>query len=242
MTVVSRALPTIGHTKTLSERVYELLRTRLLEEDIAPGTILREQELCDAFKVSRTPVREALNRLKSEGFLEHKPHRGFRVPKQSMQDLFHLYPVLCALEVLASELAFPRMTAEDCEQLRLINRRFDAALTKQNVSEAVKYNDQFHHKLGVMSGNPVLCSYIDDLRAKVRRLELWDFSKLFADAGQAGASEGFNWSQQHENIIDALSRGDVEIAQQILDEHRRASSLYLMQSETLRTDQDRRRK
>src|SRR4051812_6016019 len=101
-----KAWPVIGSSQTLAQRVYEAVRDRILGNELAPRANVREEELATAMMVSRTPIREALNRLASEGFLERVPHRGFRVASRSIGELAHVFTVLQALEMLASELAF----------------------------------------------------------------------------------------------------------------------------------------
>src|SRR6185503_1007776 len=169
------AWPVIGSGQTLAARVYEVVRDRILANALAPRTYVREEELATAMGVSRTPVREALNRLASEGFLERLPHRGFRVAERSIEELAHVFTVVQALELLASELAFPRIRPSDLARLEEANAGFAAAVAKNDVATAVDLNDRFHHMLAEMSGNPVLPRLLDDLRRQVHRLEVLDF-------------------------------------------------------------------
>src|SRR2546421_1926122 len=88
--------PVLGSGRTLAQRVYEVVRDRILANALSPRAYVREEELATAMGVSRTPVREALNRLATEGFLERLPHRGFRVAERSIEELAHVYTVLQA--------------------------------------------------------------------------------------------------------------------------------------------------
>ena len=92
-----------------SEQVYRAVRARIMDGALAPGHFLREKDL-ESMGVSRTPIREALGRLASEGFLERLPHRGFRVPEESLGNLLELYPIVASLELLAGRLALERFT------------------------------------------------------------------------------------------------------------------------------------
>lgn len=172
--------------------------------------------------VSRTPVREALSRLASEGFLERLPHRGFRVPERSIEDLVHLYPVVQALEVLAGELAFPRITHTDLDQLEEANRGFAQAIEANDVPTAVDLNDRFHHLLADLSGNPVLSRVLDDLRSQVHRLEVLDFSTVLLQSSADGDVQVSRdtWVKQHTEIIDALRKGEHDRALAILRANR----------------------
>lgn len=214
--------PVLGSNQTLSAKVYGVVRDRILSSELGPRTYVREEELANAMGVSRTPVREALSRLATEGFLERLPHRGFRVPKGSIEELVQLYPVVQALELLAGELAFPRITKEDLEQLAEANRGFARAVEANDVAAAVDLNDRFHYMLAELSGNPVLNRLLDDLRSQVHRLEVLDFSAVLlksGDGAEAAVSRDI-WVRQHASLIDALRRGAHDRALAILRENR----------------------
>lgn len=206
----------------MTQQVYELVRDRIVAGELAPMTFIREDEVARGMAVSRTPVREALNRLASEGFLERFPHRGYRVPERSIDELVNAYVVLQGLELMAAELAFPRLTPADLERLEALNRGFRAALGRNDVATAVDLNDQFHHLLSEASGNPVLCSLLDDLRTQVRRLEVLDFTWLLLESSAAGPGPVPRdvWVTQHATILDAVRCNDFERARDVLRENR----------------------
>jgi DNA-binding GntR family transcriptional regulator len=209
--------PRIDGGGTLTEQVYQALRRRLGDGGVAPGTFLREPELSEAMGVSRTPIREALSRLVSEGFVERIPHRGFRTPEHSIDTLVHLYPVLVALEVLAGELAFPRLSEEDLREVDEANDRFAAAVDAQDIPGAVEWNEEFHRRIARRSGNPVLSEILDDLRTQVRRLEMWDFGHLLGGTGRKPAAVSIDeLPRQHQRILAAVRAGDFEGARALL--------------------------
>ncbi len=191
---------------TLAEQVYRAVRARILGGELHPGAFIREKEL-EAMGVSRTPIREALGRLASEGFLERVPHRGFRTPEQPVGRLLELYPVVQALELLAGQLALPRLTAADLDFLREINRRL-AASERSDVRARIALNTQFHRVFSERSGNSRLQELLDDLRAQLGRLELWYYSD------RAHIEESV---REHDAIIMALERGDSARALAVLE-------------------------
>lgn len=227
-TETSVSWPRIGTERTLTEEVYEAVRTRLLMGESQPGTFIRESDLTEAMGVSRTPVREALGRLASEGFLERIPQRGFRVPEQSMDELFHLYPILTTLEVLAGELALEKLTLDELEELEQINHRFAEALETNDVVEAVEQNDCFHRFLSERSGNPLLRSRLNNLRMQIRRLEIWDFMEVLRGTPSSDREE---WVHQHAAIIQAAKEGNYGEAANILRENRSLVHLAAHQSQ-----------
>ena len=214
--------PVIGSSRTLAQRVYEAMRDRILANELTPLAYVREEELATAMQVSRTPIREALNRLASEGFLERMPHRGFRVARRSIEELSHVYTVLQALELVACELAFPNITPADLTRLEEANAGFAAAIAANDVPTAVDLNDRFHHLFAEQSGNPVLSRLLDDLRQQVHRLEVLDFSAVLLesdDENQTTISRD-TWVKQHANFIEALRAGDQRRAMEIMRANR----------------------
>jgi DNA-binding GntR family transcriptional regulator len=174
---------------------------------LAPGTFLREKDL-ETMGVSRTPIREALGRLASEGFLERLPHRGFRVPEDSVANLLELYPIVASLELLAGRLAFARFTAEDVARLRDINARLAEARDRDDVRAMLDLNTAFHRLITERGGNRRLALLLDDLRSQLTRLEYWYYS---------GRDRTQRSIQEHEEIIAAVERGDRARALELLE-------------------------
>ena len=194
-------------TRTLSEQVYHAVRARIMAGALAPGTFLREKDL-ESMGVSRTPIREALGRLASEGFLERLPHRGFRVPEESVANLLELYPIVASLELLAGRLAFDRVTTEDVARLRDINARLAEARDRGDVRAMLDLNTAFHRLITERGGNRRLALLLDDLRSQLSRLEHWYYS---------GRDRTQRSIQEHEEIIAAVERGDRARALELLE-------------------------
>lgn len=188
---------------TLADRVYHMVRNRILHRELTPGSFIREQDVSQAMGVSRTPVREALNRLASQDFLERVPHRGFRVPDGSWESLLEVYPIVTALEVLAGTLAFPRLTPADIEQLREFNAELEEAGARGDAKREVEMNNAFHHVLSARSGNQKLNDLLDQLRSQVVLLDLWYFSLPEHTAASV---------REHEEIIQSIEAREFERA------------------------------
>ncbi|MDQ3556859.1 MAG: GntR family transcriptional regulator [Gemmatimonadota bacterium] len=192
---------------TLADRVYRLVRDRVLHAELAPGEFIREADL-EVLGVSRTPIREALGRLASEGFLERIPHRGFRVPEEPVERLLELYLIVASLELLAGRLALPRFGPEDIARIRDINHRLSEAADPSEVRTRIELNNEFHHVFSERSGNRRLCDLLDDLRAQLGRLELWYYS-----SGEHTRES----VREHDRIIDAIETGDHARALSLLE-------------------------
>jgi len=193
--------------RTLADQVYQAVRARIMAGALAPGTFLREKDL-EAMGVSRTPIRDALGRLASEGFLERLPHRGFRVPEESLASLLELYPIVAALELLAGRLALERFTPDDVTGLRAINARLAEARDRGDVRGMLELNTEFHRLISERGGNRRLALLLDDLRSQLTRLELWYYS---------GRERTQRSIQEHEEIIAAIERGDRARALELLE-------------------------
>jgi DNA-binding GntR family transcriptional regulator len=226
---LAKAWPKLGTGRTLTDEVYGVIRERLTESFWAPGSFIREADVGEAMGVSRTPVREALGRLASEGLVERIPHRGFRVPARSMEELMDLYPVLQALEVLAGELAFPRMGEVALRQMEEANRAFAEALERNDTVAGVELNDRFHEVVSNHCGNPVLQELLDDLRGQIRRLEFVDFTHVLEEVS---GDTRRKWVRQHQGVVDAVRAGDLDEARRILHENR--SIAYLKDATALK--------
>jgi DNA-binding GntR family transcriptional regulator len=205
MTTVTRwPLP---EARTLSEQVYRAVRAKIMDGALAPGAFLREKDL-ESMRVSRTPIREALGRLASEGFLERLPHRGFRVPEESLGNLLELYPIVASLELLAGRLALERFTAADIAELKEVNRRLGEAQDRGDVRAMLAQNERFHRIVSERGGNRRLALLLDDLRSQLTRLELWYYS---------GRDRTQRSIREHEEIIAAIEHGDRARALSLLE-------------------------
>ncbi len=197
----------LPEARTLSERVYRAVRARIMDGALSPGTFLREKDL-ESMGVSRTPIREALGRLASEGFLERLPHRGFRVPEESLGNLLELYPIVASLELLAGRLALERFTPADIAELKAVNGELAAARDRGDVRAMLDLNTRFHRLISERGGNRRLAGLLDDLRSQLTRLELWYYS---------GRDRTQRSIREHEEIIDAITRGDRPRALSLLE-------------------------
>lgn len=199
--------PKVSQT-TLADQAYKAIRGRILNGDMALGEFVREQDVSVALGVSRTPVREALGRLASEGFLERIPHRGFRVPEEPLDTLLELYPIVSALELLAGRLALPRLVEADVSALKAINRELAASIESGDVRRRIELNNRFHHFLCERAGSGRLSDLLDDLRSQVSRLEHWYYSQ------QNRTEESI---AQHDELIRAIESGDHDRALKVLE-------------------------
>src|SRR5438034_138779 len=109
---------------TKADDIALVIEEAIVSGELAPGTVLRQEQLSEQFNVSRTPIREALRRLAALGLVSFVPNRGVRVRTLSRDELREAFLVRAELESLATELAVPRMTEEDLAALDAAEKRF----------------------------------------------------------------------------------------------------------------------
>ena len=158
----------------LREQIYEILRERILNGEIAPNECVRDTQVAKHLGASRTPVREALVRLTSEGLLLNYVGRGFHAPPLEAREVEEAHPLMLSLEPLALENS-PSCTPARVKQLEALTLRMEKA-----AGQAVKLNaldDQWHRTLIAGCPNGRLQKYIEELRNTLRRYELAHLSQ-----------------------------------------------------------------
>lgn len=183
----------------LRDRAYTTLRDAIVDGTLQPGERLRDQELTEWLGLSRTPVRDALNRLEQDGLVETAPQRFTRVAPLDRRAARDAFPIVAAIHALAAELGVPRLTAADLDAMRAANDAFAAALKADDVDAALSADDAFHAVLLTASANGELTPTLDRLMPRLRRLERLRFGSL---AGRASV-------RQHDEIAAAAAAQDV---------------------------------
>ncbi|MEU2241856.1 MULTISPECIES: GntR family transcriptional regulator [Streptomyces] len=222
MTSPRPAAPPAGDTpRSLRERVYEELRERIIEAEFPAGTRLVEREIAEELRVSRVPVREAMQRLEAEGFLSVRPRRGSVVTEFGPEDAEHLFDVRENLEGLAARLAARHAGEQELRALEELLARARAAAESGRLREAVSLNADFHRAVVGLSGNPLLVELMAPLDSRLRRL----FRLTSA------ASDGEPMCGAHERLYEAIRDRDEAGAESLARAHvaaTRASALRLL--------------
>ncbi|WP_170397515.1 GntR family transcriptional regulator [Ruegeria arenilitoris] len=186
---------------TLHEELVERLRNLVVEDVLKPGEKVPEKQLCDSLGVSRTPLREALKVLASEGFVVLQANRGARVASVTREELENTFPVLATLEQLAGELACQHM---DSAEIELIESRHADMLEAYNSHDRQAYfkaNQDIHQALIRGARNDILESHHKLLAARVRRAR---FMANLSDERWAQAID------EHEAMMELLRDRDAD--------------------------------
>jgi DNA-binding GntR family transcriptional regulator len=202
---VPSSAPAIART-SLRAAAYDRLRNWILDGTLAPEEPLRDEALAEALGMSRTPVREALQRLEDEGLVITTPTRRSFVSPLSLQQARDIYPMTAALEALALRLALPRVGVADLDAMRAANTRLAEALRAEDAGAALEADLALHGIFIERSGNAELVHMLSDLKCKVRRIE-----RAFWGAADRTASV-----HDHNELIAALAARDLARAEAVL--------------------------
>ena len=156
-------------TATLHQELVAGLRDLIVEGELAPGARVPERQLCERFGVSRTPLREALKVLASEGLILLLPNRGARVAKLTAKDVEDMFQVMGALEALSGELACQRIEEAGIAEIRALHYQMLAHYARRQLSDYFRLNQQIHESIIAAAGNAVLSAQYQALSGRIRR-------------------------------------------------------------------------
>jgi DNA-binding GntR family transcriptional regulator len=197
---------------SFAERAYRELRRRILDNELAAGTVLLEQELASLLGMSRTPVREAMVRLAEEGMVEIRPRHGMRVLPVSADDMQEIYQVLTALEAeAAEEIARRGLPAAEIEALRGVVIEMEHALEADDLVRWAKGDERFHRLLLENCPNRRLRGLVS---------QFWDRSHRVRMLTLRLRPKPVTSNADHLALVEAIERGDAEGARRIHREHR----------------------
>jgi|TARA_R110002096_G_scaffold257381_1_gene451055 DNA-binding GntR family transcriptional regulator len=190
----------------LGERTYCLISEMILNGELAYGDPLQERRLADMLNVSRTPVREAINRLEAEGLVERNCGRVY-VREVRLKEFFEILHVRKLLECDAVREAAKNVDAKELQRMRAT---IEKLLEKRNVkaTELREVDDMFHNFVAKASNNKFIIELIVDLR---RRTAMFDHERL-PNRMQPG-------NKEHLDIIDALEKRDGALASARMARH-----------------------
>ena len=145
----------------IAERAYAELRDRIVTLRLAPGTVLREDELMADLGIGRTPLREAVKRLALENLVAVQPRRGTFVTGVEAADIVNISEVRAELESYAAELAAVRMNDEAREQAEELLQEIDEVTRPHDQEWLMRFDERIHHFIWEASGNPYLVETLE---------------------------------------------------------------------------------
>ena len=203
--------PSVDAARSVNATVYEALKGRITTNQLRPGRKLIHQELAELLKVSRTPVREALERLYQEGFVTRLPRRGFYVAEIDENEARELYELREAIEVYALRRTMARgIKPADLRRLDSFNQNYKSLVRADTTRERMMVDRDWHLALASLADNRAL---LRSLEAVFERLIL----KIRTDGYRTVRGE--EALLEHVQMMKALRAEDAEEAERLLASH-----------------------
>ena len=187
----------------ISEKAYVLLSRHILTQQLKPGEKLREEQLAQKLGISRTPLRDAINRLGNEGFVEMTPRKGASVKKYHIEDVIEVYDIRIALEGLATKLATPHV---EKKELKRLSKLFKL----KNVDTLLKADMKLHNYIISRCGNKKLVKILDNIQTLVQ---------VFRVMGCTSQERAKKATEDHNAILKALIDRKASTAEQAMKRH-----------------------
>jgi DNA-binding GntR family transcriptional regulator len=198
------------HRRSLHETLAERLRDLISAGELLPGEKIPEKLLAERFGVSRTPLREALKVLASDGTVTLRPNRGSVVSTLTVAELDEVFPVLGALEALAGELACAHITSGQLKDIRNLHQRMVDHWKARELQGYFRVNQAIHESIVEATANATLKAIYTSISGRISA------ARYLARMSPA------RWEQavrEHEDMLDALERRDGARLSAILKQH-----------------------
>lgn len=211
--------------KSLHHELVDRLQTLIIDSELKPGTKVPEKQLCDQFGVSRTPLREALKVLASDGLVRLEPNRGAWVTQVTEEEVEEVFPVLGALEALSGELACKHITNDEIEEVRALHAKMIESYEARDLKAYFSINQQIHRAILHAARNGTLTTSCQALSLRMQR------ARYLANMTEGRWREAV---QEHEKILQYLvARDGQNLAATLLRhmEAKRASVVKWLQAQ-----------
>jgi DNA-binding GntR family transcriptional regulator len=187
--------------KPLNQIVFERLHLEILRNKLKPGDFLRQEEITERLGVSRTPVREAIQRLQAEGLVTFVPRKGAVVSTIPQKRIEEIYDIRGRLEAFAAGLAVDHLTEEQAARLKKLVQEMEKLDAASDLEKVLEKNREFHYIIYSAAGNEMLVEMIEQLWKHIQRLR--SFYLLTPNGYKESTAE-------HRLILEAILAKDRE--------------------------------
>ena len=203
---------------TLREQIADSLRQAIVNGALKPGQRVQEIEIAAEYKTSRTPVREALRQLESEGFLHIRPRRGAIVAPITEKDIREFYELKGLLESYAAERAVEYITPDEVERMAFLNRELKELYERGDVQGMLRVHNEFHDTFVKAFGNERLTALVKGLVTQYQRFRI---ALSHTDAVLESIRE-------HDQIVEAFRARDPKRAAETVKSNSEKSCISLV--------------
>lgn len=208
MKIAARNAPAAAPDSVV-ERVYERVKAMAVAYELKPGERVNEVEIARRLGASRTPLREALNRLSAEGLLRFTPGKGYYCRDLDVEEVFQLYELRKTIEIAAVRLAVERARDEDIDALLAFLAATGPDPGSRTTFELVHLDETFHERLLAMSGNGQMLRVLANVNARIRFVRWIDMDRRNRRKTQT----------EHRDVLRALKRRDADGCVALLEKH-----------------------
>lgn len=211
----------LGRRWTAADQVYNVLERMVITGAFQPGDRLTELSLAARLNVSRTPLRQALEKLVSKGWMRRSASGALHVVDVSEEEIEALYAVRAVLEELLIRQAAAHMGDADLAELRRVVDGQVRAASSSDADQVSRHGEEFHRLLWRLSRNLVGAQFLEEVLQRTTRYRRLSFTEPYR------FQEGV---KQHRELLEALTRDDVEKACRIIRKHIDESREYVLQA------------
>jgi DNA-binding GntR family transcriptional regulator len=177
---------------------------------LVKGQKINEKHLCESMGVSRTPVRESLRMLSSEGLIDLIPHKGAYVSQPPIKEMSDMFEVMSVLEGTCARLATKKITEKSFRKIEALHQKLEKHYRIRDHKAYLDNNNTYHVFIQELSGNKVLNNVINGLRQKIL---LYRHRQLYQP-------ERFEQSiQEHRDLLEAFRKRDAALAERLMKRH-----------------------
>ncbi|MBN1316587.1 MAG: GntR family transcriptional regulator [Anaerolineales bacterium] len=193
---------------SLSDDVVDAITDGILSGDFCPGQRLKETDIAKWLGVSRTPVREALNKLERQTLLQKDASRSHVVANWTKKDLIEIASLRSYLESLVIELIVPKISVNDHDYLEMVIAEMENALKRENLERLFELDIKFHSYLWQITDHTRLLRLFQDIK-----VQIYFFMRITRPGDE------FDYPETHRILIGALKKGDVARAKLEMENH-----------------------
>ncbi|TVY09240.1 GntR family transcriptional regulator [Paenibacillus cremeus] len=211
----------IATERSISQKVAETLRKAIFRGDLKLGERLVEANVAKTLNVSITPVRQAFSQLATEGLIHVIPYKGTNVIQITETFIEEVYSIRISLELMAVELAFPRLTPADCDKLEVYAKNMDNLTQAGKFEEVAEIDIQFHGLFYERSEHALLLEIWNNLQSRIQLFQ--SYGRIHTHPVNKGVVEN-----RHLKIVQAIRQGDLPRLLQTMKEHIEAGKLMVL--------------
>ncbi|MEG0751297.1 MAG: GntR family transcriptional regulator [Oscillospiraceae bacterium] len=197
-------------TTSVSLEIYETLKAKIINFELMPGQLLMVQQLSKELEISRTPVREAMVRLKEDGFVQEASGRKFRVTEVTWEFISNLYKVRIILETTAVRESANTITKLQIKALRQLVNRMEKSLKSGDYDGLIETDMDFHNYILSLLNNSIIFDWMGRMKDHQQRI------RYLTSGIEGRLAESI---VEHSRFVDSIEHGDFAKAEAMLREH-----------------------